>query len=65
MNRPKGRFSENYEALIRGIVVGHYKIPVPSLYLETGQVPVRFILACKRVLDLETILKRNPEELIF
>ena len=53
------------EALIRGIVQGHSKIPVPALYLETGQVPVRFILACRRILYLQTIVKRNPEELIF
>ena len=58
-------FEKIDEALIRGILVGHSKIPVPALYLEVGQVPVRFILACRRILYLQTILQRNPEELIF
>ena len=42
----------------------HSKIPVPALYLETGQVPVRYILACRRILYLQTILHREDEELI-
>ena len=58
-------FEKIYEALIRGVVIGHSKIPVPAISLETGQVPVRFILACRRILYLQTILKRNPDELIL
>ena len=58
-------FEKIDEALIRGIVIGHSKIPVPALFLETGQVPIRFLLACRRKLYLQTILQRNPEELIL
>ena len=58
-------FEKIDEALIRGIVIGHSKIPVPALFLETGQVPIRFLLACRRILYLQTILQRNPEELIL
>ena len=52
------------EALLRGLVLGHAKIPVPALYLETGQVPVRYLLACRRLLYLQTILQRDSDELI-
>jgi hypothetical protein len=40
-------------------------MPVPALYLENGQVPIRFLLACRRLLYLQTILQRNPDELIL
>ena len=40
------------------------KIPGAALYLETGQIPVRYILACRRILYLQTILHRDTEELI-
>ena len=32
--------------------------------METAQLPLRFILACRRILFLQTILHRGPEELI-
>ena len=38
-------FEKIDEALIRGLVQGHSKIALPALYLETGQIPLRFILA--------------------
>ena len=50
--------------LIKGLLACHAKIPLPALYLETGQVPVRYILACRRILYLQTILHRSDEELI-
>ena len=43
---------------------GHAKIPVPALYLKNGQVPIRYIVACRRLLYLQTILQREPDELI-
>ena len=52
------------EALLRGLTLGHAKVPIPALYLETGMMPIRFILACRRVLYLQTILQRAPGELI-
>ena len=57
-------FEKVDEALIKGLTACHSKIPVPALYLETGQVPVRYILACRRVLYLQTILHRGEDELI-
>ena len=58
-------FEKIDEALIRGLVSGHSKIPVTALYLETGQIPVRFVMACRRILYLQTILHCDPEELIY
>ena len=46
------------------MTASHSKNPIPALYLETGQVPVRYILACRRILYLQTILQREDEELI-
>ena len=57
-------FEKVDEALLRGLTIGHAKVPIPALYLETGMMPIRFILACRRVLYLQTILQRAPEELI-
>ena len=56
-------FEKADEALLRGLVMGHAKVPIPALYLETGMMPTRFVLACRRVLYLQTILQRAPEEL--
>ena len=57
-------FEKVDEALLKGLVLGHSKIPIPALYMETAQLPLRFILACRRILFLQTILHRGPEELI-
>ena len=57
-------FEKIDEALIKGLTASHSKIPICALYLETGQVPVRYILACRRILYLQTILHRTDEELI-
>ena len=58
-------FEKIDEALIKGLLEGHSKIPIPALYLETSQIPIRFILACRRLLYLQTILQRGADELIF
>ena len=57
-------FEKIDEALIRGLDGGHSKVPIPALYLETAQIPVKFILACRRILFLQTILHRSQDELI-
>ena len=51
------------EHLMRSLVGAHSKTPLEFLYLETGSVPVRFILACRRMIYLQTILKRPDSEL--
>jgi hypothetical protein len=56
-------FEQVDEALLRGLVDGHAKLPLAALYLELGQVPLRFILASRRILYLHTILSRDDEEL--
>ena len=52
------------EDLLRGIIKAHSKIPTEVLYLETGSLPIRFILTSRRISYFYTILKRHPEELI-
>ena len=51
------------EHLLRSLAGAHSKTPLEFLYLETGSVPVRFILACRRMIYLQTILKRPDTEL--
>ena len=38
------------EALLRGILGAHPKIPLEALYLETKSLPIRFIVASRRIL---------------
>ena len=57
-------FEKIDQALLKGLIGAHSKIPIPAIYLETAQIPMRFILACRRILYLHTILNRSPEDLI-
>ena len=52
------------EYLLRALVKGHSKTPIEFLYLETGAVPIRFLLSSRRMIYLQTILKRNENELV-
>ena len=52
------------EYLIRGILKSHSKVAKESLYLETGLVPIRFIIKKRRLNYLRHILSRNENELI-
>ena len=52
------------EALLRGLLGAHPKVPLEALYLETKSVPIRFIVAIRRILYLYNILKKNPNETI-
>ena len=51
------------QALLRGLVEGHAKTPVAALYLELGCIPLRYIWASRRILYLQTILKRKNVEI--
>ena len=51
------------QALLRGLVDGHAKLPLHGLFMELGQEPLRFILAARRVLYLHTLLNRDDREL--
>ena len=57
-------FEKQDQALLRGLLGGHSKIPFPALYLETSQIPLRYILASRRILYLHTILQRSKDDLI-
>ena len=52
------------EALLRGIVRSHSKIPREALYLETASIPIKFILASRRLLYLYNILQKNQNEMV-
>ena len=67
----QGIFEEDIEnlekvdhALLRGVLGAHAKIPTEALFLETGTVPLRFILKSRRLSFLKTILNRDSDELI-
>ena len=52
------------ESLLRGILNAHSKIPVEALYLETGSVPIRYIISSRRLVkeDKELINLEISEE---
>ena len=52
------------EALLRGILGAHPKIPLEALYLETKSIPIRFIIASRRILYLHTILQKDENEIL-
>ena len=49
--------------LLRSLVKGHSKVPLEFLFLETGAIPVRFMISSRRLNYLQTILKREDDEL--
>ena len=51
------------EYLLRSLVKGHSKTSLEFLYLEAGALPIRYIISSRRILYLQTILKRPEEEL--
>ena len=52
------------EALMRKILSAHSKTPVELLYLETGNIPIRFILKARRLNFLWYILNENEDSLL-
>lgn len=53
---------DNY--LMRTILKAHSKVPTELLYLETGTIPVEFVITSRRVNYLHNILRRDDEELV-
>ena len=51
------------EALLRFLLNSHAKVPLETLCLESGAIPMRFIVSSRRLNFLQTILKREEEEL--
>ena len=52
-----------YETLLRFLLGSHSKAPIEMLYLESGAIQIRFILSSRRINYLQTILKREDDEL--
>ena len=50
--------------ILRYIIQAHAKTPNEFLYLETGAIPLSFIIASRRMIYLQNILKREPTELV-
>ena len=51
------------EMLLRYLLNSHSKVPTEFLYLESGALPIKFIIASRRMNYCQTILKRDDEEL--
>ena len=51
------------EYLLRYLVNAHSKTPLEFLYLESGVLPIRFIIMSRRILYLQTLLQRDNSEL--
>ena len=56
-------FEKLDEHLLRFILGAHPKTPCEMLYLESGAIPIRFVLASRRVNYYVNIMKRNDSEL--
>ena len=56
-------FEKLDENLLRCLLGAHSKTPLEMLYLESGATPIRFVLASRRLNYLQTIIKREDEEL--
>ena len=53
------------EYFLRELLRAHSKTPKEMLFLETGVIPLDFILRSRRLSYLHHILTRNPDELIY
>ena len=51
------------EVLLRFLLDSLAKAPLETMYLETGAISIRFIVASRRMNYLQTIMKREEEEL--
>ena len=52
------------EYLLRRMLKAHSKVPIESLYLATGAVPIKYIIMQRRLNYLHHILTRDSKELI-
>ena len=49
--------------LLRGLVGAYSKVPLEHLYLELSALPITYVLSVRRMLYLQTILKRHDDEI--
>lgn len=52
------------EALLRKLLNEHSKTPTEFLYLETGALPLRWVLAQRRITFMKHIINKHDNELI-
>ena len=52
------------EAYLRSLLDAHSKTPIEALYIETGKMPIRFILQKRRLLYWHHIAQLKPESLL-
>ena len=52
------------EYLLRALVKAHSKTALEFLYLESGAIPIRFIIASRRLIYHHNILNREEKELV-
>ena len=57
-------FEKIDQTLLRGVLSAHPKIPTEALYLETKSLPIRFIVASRRLMYFHTILQKNETEMV-
>jgi len=52
------------QRLLRTICKAHSKTPIEFLYLETGCMPLRYVISSRRIMYLYHILRREDKELV-
>ena len=52
------------EALLRGMLMAHAKIPLEALFLESSAIPIPFIIASRMLMYLHNILQRDDNEIV-
>ena len=52
------------ESLLKGLLKAHSKTPQEFLHLETGTIPLRWIMTQRRINYMKHIVSRNDDELI-
>ena len=52
------------QALLRGLLNAHSKIPIEALFLETCSVPIQYIVASRRLMYLHSILQKSSTEMV-
>ena len=52
------------EALLGNILKAHSKTPLEFVYLETGSLPLRWIVAQRRIVVMQHIIRRHDNDLL-
>ena len=63
--RDISRLEDVDEQMLRKLLFAHSKTPIELLYLETGSIPIRFILMSRRLNFLHYILHEDEKSLIY